>query len=420
MLPSVFPQDPGVSMVRRGVLALWSIDLSMARDLRRISPPMKLVGIVAGILLWHTQPSFVLSQEAGQSDGDVLRLLREAISRYSSVNLHASARTEFPIGRGKMGVSTIDLGVKRSGSRSLMSIRELVDRPGAEVWRLQQEFLAYENGDILQCQAKLDSSLKQIDKTNGLSIVLHSKKLAGIQERDRTSMSFALNDVAAALWFIGYMPLLEYLDNAPTIEVTLGENGAVVHSASEYGKLTLTASRDSGWLPASFELVKEPEHKTAGGLVADVYENSVTRVTWTGGAKDFTTDSEGRWAPARMDVHRRTEWRKEPVETIDTAIEIERITFDPQLADSDFQISIVAPVGYAVNIRGAEHLPYKWDGQAAIPGIPDIPPRPAGVPYENLRQMGRSNRTLTVLIAINALLISVLLLVVWRTGVTSR
>lgn len=393
----------------------WRLDLGKRWLL------MRRVGAIVGFLLLLYEPLAAFSQEDAQSERDVLRLLREALSRYDSLDLQASARTQFPDGKGGTAVSTLAISVKRLGSRALMSTNDVVDRPGAETSRMREEFLVYENGDVLRCQAKLDSSLKQVDGRNGLALRLDSKRLAGTQQLDRKSVYLALNDAGAALWIIGYAPLLDYLDGASKIEVARGASGTEIVAVGEYGRLKLTASSSSGWLPQSFEIVKEPGHKTFGGLVADLYGNSVRSIVWTGKADGFTSDSVGRWVPAKMDVQRRTERKEKPAETDRITIDFEHVTFDPPLTASDFRIGIVAPVGYPVFVIGANHLPYKWDGQAVVPGVPNMPPRlNQQVEYKNLEKSGRPNRTLTVLILFNVLLVLIFIVVLWRRRGASR
>ena len=336
---------------------------------------MRQISAIGVFLLLLSEPLVAFSQDDAQSDRDVLRLLREALSRYDSLDLQASARTEFPDGKGGTAVSTLAIRVKRLGSRALMSTDDVVDRPGAETSRTREEYLVYENGDVLRCQANLDSSLKQVDGRNGLAFRLDSKRLAEKQELDRKSVYLGLNDAGAALWIVGYAPLLDYLEDASKIEFVRGENGTEILAVGEYGRLKLTVSSSSGWLPQSFEIVKEPGHKTVGGLVADLYGNSVRSIVWTGKADGFTRDSAGRWAPAKMEVQRRTERKEKPAETDRVTIDLEHVTFDPPLTASDFKIGIVAPVGYPVHLIGAAHLLYKWDGQEVVPGIPDMPAR---------------------------------------------
>jgi len=99
--------------------------------------------------------------------------------------------------------------------------------------------------------------------------------------------------------------------------------------------------------------------------------------------------------------------------SIDTTIELDRVTYDPPLTESDFNTDIVAPVDYRVTVDGASHLPYKWDGMAAVPGIPVQPVRE----FETIAPSGGDRRM--ILIAINVALILALVLVLWRKHATA-
>jgi len=382
---------------------------------------MRWVGALTGWLVFVCQPLVALSQDNAVPEAEVLRRVREALSRYDNLDLKATAHIQYPDDNGGVVVSTLDVAVKRLGPRSLISTKNVVDRPGSQPWRMQEEFLVYKNGDVLRCQAPLDADLKQVESRRKLAIGLHSKRLAGTQEYDPNTVYFALNDAGAALWIVGYAPLLDYLDGASRIEITRSGTRTEILAAGEQGRLRLTTSSSSGWLPQLFEIVKEPEHQTIGGPVASVYQNSVRSVVWTGTVEDFTSDSDGRWAPAKMSIQRRTHWKEKSPEAIDTAILLEQVGFDPPLTESDFHFSIVAPVGYPVNVRGASHLPYRWDGQAAVPGVPESPPeRAQQVDRKKIEKPGASRRNLPILLMINAVLLVILVLALWRKRVSSR
>ena len=361
-----------------------------------------LAALIAVVML--LLQSSVYSAESSSPKGEPLILLRESLSNFDHVDLEATVHATL----SSSTTATQFLRVKRHGSRALISWKEFVDRPGKETWRAQHDACVYGNGDVLQCQVAIDSSLKQVSGPANLALVLNSSRLAKSQEVDAKSVYYGLNDASAALWVIGYQSITDMLKNASSVQLVSRDAGAEVRAFGAYGRLKLVLSAANGWLPQSFELIKDPGHETVRGTVADVYKNSVTFVSWTGKVSDFTVDSAGRWAPARMTVERRTEWKDRPSEPDTTTIEFQRVTFDPALTEADFQTDIAAPVGYPVSIRGADHLPYRWDGVAAVPGIPDGAGRVEGY-------RGRGGLLQAILICINVALIAIVVFVlIWK------
>jgi hypothetical protein len=376
------------------------------------------IAVLVGCLFLLFRPVQVFSQQETHSQDRVLALLREAISHYKSLDLQATCHMQYPADNKGLGKSTLFLKVRHSGSRALLSEKEVVDQPGQETARMQTDFVVEDNGDVLDFQTGLDSSLKQLDfrkRHSELRICLYSQRLAGKQTVDRDSVYFMLNDAGAAVWVIGYAPVLDYLDRATKIQVAPVGSGAEVLASGAYGRLKLAVSPSSGWLPHSFELTKEPEHITTGGRVADVYKNLVKSIVWTGESKDFRTDSKGRRSPTQIQVHRQTNWKNGPAESIETRIELQKVIFDPTLAASDFQTDITAPAGFAVAIKDAVNLPYRWDGHAIVPGIPDLPPVPNRIAFEKLKSSSGAKRTRMLLILFNGLaLILIVGVVLWK------
>lgn len=348
---------------------------------------------------------------------DVLSFVRQALVRYGSLELRATARGQHPSGDGRQVTSVKFLTIKRGGPRAFISIKEIVDRPGDETWRLHKEYVICENDDVLSCQARIDPSLRQVDNDSYLGVGLYSQRLAESQAVDRDSVYFALNEAAAALWIIGQRPLLGYLDDASAVSVRLIEpgseaSGAEILVTGEFGRLKLSASRASGWLPQSFELVKERELRMVGGRVTDIYAGRVTSMVWSGEASGFTTDSESHGAPTELHVQQRTNWKAKPVQIEDTMIDIENVRFNPELTDRDFEIDIAVPVEYPVTIMGAAHLPYKWNGREAVPGTPNAPQRPNKLVYTDLKDPEATSWTQTVLVVLNILIFAAALAVV--------
>lgn len=365
--------------------------------------------------------SGAIAQQDDRVGREVVSRLFDALARYDKVDLSASIRTRVSIGPGTENGPLVEatlLKVKQFRTRSLISMKSKFESPGTDAAFSQNDFILYDSGDVLSCQASLDSSLRQVDGvTSSLGFLLYSKRLAGKQRLDKRSMFTNLNDAGAALWIVGYAPLRNHIDEASELTITPTDDGAEIHSRSEYGRLSLTLAKSSGWLPRSIQLTKGPEHKTIGGLVRDVYgssgANPVTSIKWIAEFTDFTRDNDGRYAPKHATVLRQEVSEAGIARSETTTIELDRVIFDPPLTASDFRTEIVAPVDYPVTVNEASHLPFKWDGEAAVPGVPIDPERIV----ESLAGSGGGKRTL--LIALNVALVLVLALLFWRKRAAS-
>lgn len=361
------------------------------------------------------------AQESGRLTNDqVVGALRESLARFDAVDLTASIHVQSVDHLGSNAETVVEstaLRVSRQVQRALISMKSKTDRPAQDSWLMQNDFIVYDNDDVLSCQAGIDLSLAQVKGVNDdLGFLLYSARLAGEQRLDRQSVYGNLNDSGAALWIIGYAPLSDYLDGplGPVVNVT--EDGAEIEAASAFGLLTAKLSKSHGWLPKSFRIEKNREHKTVGGLVGDVYasetgvgvEQRVTSVTWTGKIDSFVSDDAGRWAPKRMTVTRTTNAGKTLIGSIVTTIDLEQVTFNPSLTELDFHTDIVAPLGYPVTVNNATHLPYKWDGTGAAPGVPIDPQRL----IEGVAEPGNGKRILLILA--NVALVLVLIVLLWR------
>lgn len=327
------------------------------------------IAIASVLLLPLAAPSEEIDRQ------EIVRQVREALARYENVALQAIVRTHNEADGGEKAElfhRKSELEVKRLGLLSFISIKSVTNRPEKEPWSMRNDFIVSENGDVLSFQAPIDTSFRQIvSQTKGLGIQLDSARLAGSQKLNRESVWSVLNDAGIALWVIGYAPLIDYINGAPKLTVVPNDTGAEIRGTSDQGRFQLLVSSSNGWLPQSFEIVKEGEHRTVGGIVDKVYEGTVAFDSWTGTVEGFDKLPDGRWAPTRMDVRRRTNFKDKPTKTLDTKIEFERMTYDPPLQQSDFQTDIVVPLGFSVSVAGAEHLPFRWNGKAVVPGLPE-------------------------------------------------
>lgn len=346
-----------------------------------------------------------LAQQSSPPPDRALELMRAAILQFADSDLQAAAHVRFPADNGA-GTSSLEIKARRVGPRGLLSIKDVTDRPGQETYRMQLDYILEENGDVLNFQTKLDPALKQVDFTKPrpeLRIVLYSQRLAGKQSVDRDSVYQALNDAGVIVWVVGYAPLLEYIEHAKQLAVTPEGDGARIVASGDQGRLSLLVSPTSGWLPRSFELVKEAEHRTIGGRVADVYENSVKSIAWTGELGPFASDADGRRSPVKISVRRQTNWKDKPAEIIETTIDVRKTAFASKLLPADLQTDIVAPPGHRVTVMDAVNLRYRWDGHAVVPGIPDLPRVPADLVEGNRQKSEGPSLSRNWLILLNLL-----------------
>ncbi len=354
------------------------------------------------------------SQEDVPEDDAVIRHLRDALIRYDNLDLIASYQIrQLDVG-GNAGpiLEDVIVSVKRLGSRALISNKSRLGQPGGDVRPIQMDLVVYGEGDIVTCQAALDTSLRQITgTTDDLGILLYSKWLAGKQRFDRKSVYNNLNDAGAVLWVIGYAPLLDYIEEASEVDIIPTDDGAKLIATSEYGVLTLSLSKAHDWLPKSFQVVKNPEHKTVGGLVGEVFKGEVKSVTWTGEVKDFIADDVGRWAPKSLLVQRRTVRNSGTANILETDITLDQVKYDPPLTEADLTTDIVTPVGFRVTVDGAEHLPYEWDGENAVPRTASLGEIASGVKNRVWSRGG--------LIGINLLFLTIVMYLLWKRQATA-
>jgi len=350
----------------------------------------------------------------------VLSHLRQALQQYDSVDLTATVNVPFA---GSTNpeippfVRDTVVRIRRLGPRALISMKHKTVRPGKDPWLMQNDAIVFDNGDVLSCQASLDSSLRPVKSIDdNLSFILCSERLAGTQERDSRTVYYGLNDYGAVLWFIGYAPLLDYIDEASELTIKQTDDGAEIYATSPYGHLTLSLSNSHGWLPQSLKIVKEPEHQLMDKRIRDLEvqqsvdgsEDSIESIAWTVEVGSFTRNVDDRWAPSQMAVTRNTTYSS-ALQTIKATIDFEYVRFDPPLTKSDFRTDIVAPAGYRVTVNDANHLKYIWDGEKPVPGEP-ISREVLVAQLESARE--RKQRTL--LIAVNVAIVSALVFFVWR------
>ena len=276
---------------------------------------------VAGIfLLLVFRANSVLATDP-LSDEEVIGLLRHAVSRYDSVEFTASAH------RRSSGSEAIEAGptssdqqmlFRRVGPRILYSKKHKQMRPDREVpsfW--QSDTIVYENGDVQTIFTPLDSSFQQIPgESSDLRLILYSKHLAGTQKRDRDSVSKLPMEFGSIVWTMGDFHVLEYIDNATELAITQDAAGATINIETQFGDLELLLSKSHGWLPQTFKVVSNPEHRFVDGkLLREVFAQGsiqfLSRV-WEGEVKEFATDKNGDWFAKEIGFTCRSKYRNHP------------------------------------------------------------------------------------------------------------
>tara|TARA_R110002049_G_scaffold46487_1_gene135225 strand:+ start:190840 stop:192072 length:1233 start_codon:yes stop_codon:yes gene_type:complete len=296
------------------------------------------------------------------TDKRVVSRVREALARFDSVHLSAVAT----VSDGSRGQRE-RIEIKKGGVRTKLSKKiiftggEAVDRSVSGVW---QDIISYRDGDVMFFQTDTDGLSNQIDRNLGL--LLFSDRIAGSQKFDSETLIHSLNDAAIVVWNLGDFPIVKYLDSADLVSVSRMGRISEVVAEGILGKLMLRVDSSHGWLPESFELLKLPFHRTANGTVSSVFGDSVPKVEWTGAISSFSGSSESGYFPSELNV---TRLIASADERLETEISIEQVVFDPELSESDFQTKIRIPVGEQVRVDEADHLPYIWDGERAVPGV---------------------------------------------------
>ncbi|QDV17315.1 hypothetical protein Pan153_19500 [Gimesia panareensis] len=314
----------------------------------------------------HTLATAAEEPKPATSDGTIKQVL-DALARYNTIDLQATSTTTLQRKSPGNTVSKLTFEVKRSGPRSLVSIKEVVQRPGQPVWQGQSEAILSADGDVSFRQCTLDEALHQIvGGDSNLGMTLYSERLSGESVATNEKLYNQLNDSGAALWIVGYDPLASYLSDASSTSVTADGKSMKIEARSPFGKLTMVTSKENGWLPASFEITKGPGDLLMGGTVKSLYQSAITSIVWTGTASDFKQNSTGQLAPTAITITRTTNRKEKPSEVSPTEIEIKELDFSPRLTAADFQPTIKIPQGYPVVISGATQQPYQWDGSKIV------------------------------------------------------
>ncbi len=332
------------------------------------------------------------ASQNGDSATEPLGNLRAATSSYDSWSMRFQSVVEYneevalsPINRER---NTVEL--QRSGAKELVSItssRHLL--AGGEL-RLKNDYLIYENGEVLSLQAQLGEDLEQVlTDGNSLMLLLSSKSLVEAPVRSRQDVYGYLGESGAAIWILGSSPIKDYLEANGKLVTELTDGGVKVTSSGRLGSFAAELSKANGWLPHEFSIVKSARVKLFGRFVRDLLipeeedkpnpKHLLRSVEWNGRALEYKTTPEGAWYASKLSVVSKLIFEGGQVNTTRCTIDISDAGFSLDDADASCETSIEVPVGYQVSIEEAPHLPYRWNGEKAVPGIPDMPRREASV-----------------------------------------
>lgn len=355
-----------------------------------------LVRIALGVVC---QAVFLVSGCFGQSDS--AKLVIAAVNDFESqASLDADGQQVFRTEGAEDVVVESRVKIRRERDRSFISLANITRRSGAKPWCIQNDFEILENGNVLGAQSNLTDTFEQLPFGEGSRemLTLWSKEIAGHQALTRENVLFKMAESSVLVWWVGRVPLSLYLKEASKVVEEPLDDGAVrISGVSPYGDIELIASARSGWLPRWFRVTKGAESRCVEGTVAswfmpEIEEEDegvlpdgapeggdkvprppvIASVTWECNVKKFSKDGTGRFYPASLDVRRSCEFSGSPDESIETKFDIGFADFSLDHDDVELKTALRFPNGFHVVVADAEHLPFKWDGSAVIPGVPSV------------------------------------------------
>ena len=291
------------------------------------------------------------------------------------------------------------------------------------------EYIITKNGDVLNISTMLDEQLNPLpldDDGINLALMLSSRKISDspIGLRDRETVYRFLEESAISLWRIGYTPLDSFIKTSEA-KVERTEEGVTVSASSKHGNFMALLSKENGWLPKRFSMVKDRNSLIGNRPVKDFYVPDrdpaeerdrvavegddlpsvvVERMEWSGEITEFSKSPNGIWYASEAKVNGSTHF-DEGVNSFKASISIKPIPED----ECDCNPTSEIPVGYAVSVQNASHLPYLWNGKAAVPGIPKLPSRQPVTEKQHLKANG-SWMTIAINIGVIVLLAMILII----------
>jgi hypothetical protein len=303
-------------------------------------------------------------------------------------------------------------------------------RPSGATDSTMYEYLISEAGDVLAIQAMFDDSQHQKpinDAPENLLIVLSNKQLVnpGMRIRTKQTVYGILGDAAFAYWSVGNSPIEDYLES-DQLAVNLTSSGADVKSEGKLGEFSAELSKEHGWLPRKFSIIKLADSEIEGRAIRNIFDAEVPegvlineklpkivieRMEWHCTVVDFARSTEGVWYPSEISYVGRTVFGGGGVNSGESRV---LVSLRDQADGDSCKPSIEIPIGFQVGVEGAPHLPHRWDGEKAVPGLQDLPSRGQKGPLGALQV----NKTRIMIIAINVAIVAILVIVIllkrWR------
>lgn len=336
-----------------------------------------------------TCSSVVAQSEIYDSKERVLRSLIAAVSSCDDMSMRIESSLEFieEIEISPIKNERVAAELYRCASKELVSLTTTKAFVEGGESSQRNDYVIYDDGVVLSIQAELDENLEQVPiSRSSLSLVLSNKHLVDARVRTKASVYNYLGDTATAVWILGHSPIVDYLEGNGELKAELTDGVAKVVSDGSLGSFEAELSKKNGWLPREFFIRKSMDTKLFGRPVRDLLipegeknpdpAHLLRLVEWNGRVIEFETTAEQVIYASRIYVDFRMVFDSGAVNSTKCIIKLKDITHD---SDESCETGILIPVDYPVGVDGAPHLPYKWDGHKAVPGIPDMPPRESSV-----------------------------------------
>lgn len=270
---------------------------------------------------------------------------------------------------------------------------EWIDSSNTLEGHYRTEFIIQPRGQVLSAQWLVDDAGEEVpseDGNNSIGLLLSDSTIApGQNVRDQANIYSSLDESAFPLGYYGYSPLEHYLTGTIVREDRV--DGLVeMQIDSEYGSLELTLDPQHGSLPTHIQLTKNRDDIVVDGPVRTFFnpsppetdvplidpgpmiespENEATQMQWDIEFTEFKQLPTGDWYPSQSNATYRVDFANQPSWVTHSSLSVSELS--PEDATCDFTVTF--PEGTSVSIEGAYHLPYRWDGKAAVPGVPDLP-----------------------------------------------
>ena len=297
------------------------------------------------------------------ADDEAVFHLQSTVNAYGTLEFRADSVLSLQAQGSPSRSQSSTMTFRRDSSRVFVS----VERAEEDNKRHRAEWILADR-ELLTFQAVLDShTLKLDDATREFAIIrLKSQRIADGGEYENPTLELLLsnfNDSVLPLGFIGGAFITDYVRSDAEVAVTESLGLIRVYSKSRRGELELRLDPDYGYLPRTLRLRQRGLEIAQGG-------DGVTEVNWF--ADNIVLDrQDGIPFIRNVVVLKRVLRGEQVISELETATEVEQIDFGPAFASRDFVTTIDFPKGHRVNVAGASHLPYVWNGTRPVPELGD-------------------------------------------------